>query len=85
MEAIIFTVVVFAVGYMLGAEHNSADSQADHVVEFADHTSLRHPASKKEPTVGWEFVVPVCDPKRTSISQRDLSEAIEQEVDPDDR
>ena len=84
MEAFIFA-VVFAVGFMLGTEHDSADSQADHAVEFADNTSLRHPASKKEPTVGREFVVPVCDPTRTSISQRDLSEAIEQEVNPDDR
>ena len=84
MEAFIFA-VVFAVGFMLGAEHDSADSQADRVVESADHASLRHPASKKEPKVGREFVVPVCDPTRTSISQRDLSEAIEQEVSPDDR
>ncbi len=84
MEAFIFA-VVFAVGFMLGAEHDSADSQADHAVEFADHTSLRHPALKKEPTVGREFVAPVCDPTRTSIRQRDLSEAIEQEVNPDDR
>ena len=84
MEAIIFT-VVFAVGFMLGAEHDSADSQADHAVESVDHASLRYPAPKKELTVGREFVVPVCDPTRTSISQRDLSEAIEQEVNPDDR
>ena len=36
MEAFIFA-VVFAVGFMLGAEHDSADSQADHAVESVDH------------------------------------------------
>ncbi len=79
MDVFIFAVVLVA-ALVAGAGDKPAEHQADIAAQSAGP-----PSPEYAPAPGRGFAVPVCDPTRARISQRDLSGTVKQEVNRNDR
>ncbi len=79
MDVFLFAVVLVA-ALVAGVGDKPAEHQADTAVQTAVP-----PSPGSAPAVGRDIAVPVCDPTRARIHQRDLSGAVEQEIKTNDR
>lgn len=75
---------VFLFAVVLVAALVAGDKPAEHPADTAAQTA-GPPSPEYAPAVGRGLAVPVCDPTRARIRQRDLSETVKQEVNRNDR